>query len=333
MQADAPRARSARAVPDAPVHALVSRSEGLAKGWLIALLERRPLARAAAVPTAGLAARGPGLCAVAARALASDEALAELQALHAPSLAGLSGAVGPAAIVEAAEALRAILWAALLETLPEPRPGQLADLADRLALLTSGLLAAALSDRAPAPTVEDQGENDGGVGGRPVASPLTAVRDRQPTPEPAPGAGLWRDALERRLGGGGRPGERTSLLLVELDDVERMRAAGELDGLLERAGLAIRREARRGDLVAHESDGRTWVLAAESGRPAAEALARRIAAGIAAVGGEHGAPLTVSIGLAVHPDDGLDAGALSAHAEEDMLAARAAGLPVGGERF
>lgn len=333
MQADAPRARGARPVPDAPVHALVSRSEGLAKGWLIALLERRPLARAATVPATDLAARGPELCVAAARALASDEALVELQARHAPELAVLTGAADPAATVEAAEALRAVLWAALVEGLPDPRAGQLSDLADRLALVTAGLLAAALGHRAVAPAVEDDDEPDEHVDERPVPAPLAAVRDRPPAAEPPAGHGLWRDALERRLGGGARAGARTSLLLVEIDGVERMRAAGELDGLLERAGLAIRHEARRGDLVAHESDGRTWVLAAESGRPAAEALARRIAAGIAAVGGEHGAPLTVSIGVAVHPDDGLDAGALSAHAEEDLLAARAAGLPVGREQF
>jgi len=132
--------------------------------------------------------------------------------------------------------------------------------------------------------------------------------------------------LERRLEEGTRLGERTALLLVEVDGVRRLRAAGELDGALERGAAAIREEVRRGDLVAHEEEGRTWLLAVDAGRPAAEDLGQRIAARLALVPGPRGAPLTASVGLAVHPGDGRDAGSLAAHAEERMLAARAAGV-------
>jgi GGDEF domain-containing protein len=40
----------------------------------------------------------------------------------------------------------------------------------------------------------------------------------------------------------------------------------------------------------------------------------------------HGAPLAISIGLAVSPDDAIDADMLAAHADEGLFAARAAGV-------
>jgi GGDEF domain-containing protein len=42
-----------------------------------------------------------------------------------------------------------------------------------------------------------------------------------------------------------------------------------------------------------------------------------------------GAPLTVSIGLAASPADGVDRDALVARADEALYAARAAGVPFG----
>ncbi|MGI8594115.1 MAG: diguanylate cyclase domain-containing protein [Solirubrobacteraceae bacterium] len=300
MELDPLRVRGARPVADAPVHALSAHSDRLAKGWLLAILERRPLEAMATAPTRKLATEGPALCSSTARALASDEELADLVADAPAALRGLE-AGDATEIVEVFEALRAIVWAAIVEILPEPRPGQLADLADRLAHVVAELLRATLA---------------------PVAS-----SERAPAAEP-PGepASLWDRALERKLDEGTRLGERTALILVEVDGVRRLRAAGELDGVLERGAAIIREEVRRGDPVAHEEDGRTWVLAVDAGRPAAEALARRIAARLAVEPGPRGASLTVSVGLAVHPDDGGDAGSLSAHAEEAMLAARAAGV-------
>ena len=350
MELDPLRVRSAGPVPDAPVHALTSHADGLAKGWLLALLERRSLAAIAGAPTEELANEGPALCSSAARALASDEELAALAADAPAVLRRLTGGHG-VGMVEVVEVLRAIVWAAILEILPEPRPGQLADLADRLAHVTAELLKGALAAEAdqaplvqptarvppPMPRASERSEPEFAASPpEPAAlasepSPSPQERDAQtpgrltPLP-PEGGRSLWDRALERRLDEGLRLAERTALLLLEVDGVGRLRTAGELDGALERGAAAIREEVRRGDLVAHEEDGRTWVLAGDMGRPAAEALARRIAARMAGVPGPRGSPLTASVGLAVHPEDGGDTGLLSAHAEEAMLAARAAGV-------
>jgi GGDEF domain-containing protein len=368
---DAPRSRGARPVADAPADALAARADGLAKGWLIALLERRALDAAEDLPVAALARGGPALCAAAARALGSDDALRELTG-RAAAFLELAGGGGAAAAIEAAEALRAALWAAIVEALPEPRPGQLADLADRLAHVTTSLVMAALTaseaastrtrtaldEGARAPRAAGQGKGappspaladlastaesaapplrpapdpSARSGDRPVQAPDPSARSGdRPVQAPDPSArsrgGLWREALEGRLEEGSRVGERTALLLVEVDGLERLRAAGDTEEALARAAAAVRAEVRHGDLIAHEADGRAWVLAPGAGHAWAEALARRIADGVAAVPAPRGAPLTVSVGLAVHPDDGHDAGSLSAFAEEAMLAARAAGV-------
>lgn len=297
MSPHAPRPRGARPVGDAPVQALAARSEALAKGWLLALLDGRPLADAAAVPAAALARDGPQLCATACRALASDEALAELAARTA-QLAELTGAQDGPQSVESVEALRAVLWTAVLEALPQPRPGQLEDLADRLAHVTASYLAAAL--------------------GEPRARPRAAcLPDRR----------SWSAALDRRLTEGARLDERTAVLVAELDGLKRLRASGAPD-TLERASTALVEELVGAGLAVHEAGGCAWAMAPRWGRGRAEALARRLADAVAAIQAPHGAPLCVSVGLAVHPDDGRDAGSLCAYAEEAMLAARAAGITV-----
>jgi GGDEF domain-containing protein len=335
---DAPRARRPRPVADAPVAALVDRSEALAKGWLIALVERRPLAEAAQVPAADLGREAPALLAALARSLASDDALAAFLGGEGRSVARLAGAARPDELAEAVDALRAVVWAATLDALVDPAPAQLAELADRLAhvatrLVTLPATAVSPSTReprsepsrpAPPPAPRDERAAESG----PFARPLQAV--------PAPsreGTPLWLSALEQRLARGDRPGERTALLLVELDGLDRLRAASDTGAaeLLASAGREIRRAVRREDLVAHEEDGRTWIVATDSGRVAAEALARRIADFVARAAAPHGAPLTASVGLAVHPEDGRDAGSLAAYAEEEMLAARAAGVRVLGD--
>jgi GGDEF domain-containing protein len=354
---DTPRARRPRPVADAPVAALIDRADALAKGWLIALVERRPLAEAAEVPAGELGREGPAIFAAYARALASDEALADFLEREARAVARLAGATDPAGVAEAVEAQRAIVWSASLDALSDPAPEQLAELSDRLAHIATRLVALSSGAASPwtrAPRAEPATSRQGPERGareewparaedaRPSAEPsdtppadgesgpFTRPLHAVPTPGEAP---LWLSALEQRLGRGGRPGEKTSLLLVELDGLERLRAASE-DGaadLLSRAAREIRRAVRREDLVAHEEDGRAWILATDTGRLAAEALARRIAEFVGHAASPHGAGLTASVGLAVHPEDGRDAGALAAYAEEEMLAARAAGVRVLGD--
>jgi GGDEF domain-containing protein len=82
--------------------------------------------------------------------------------------------------------------------------------------------------------------------------------------------------------------------------------------------------------MAREDLGRTWVIAPDVERLVSTTLARRIAEGVGAGTAPRGARLQVSIGIAVHPDDGTDAESLVAAAEEGVFGARAAGVSVGG---
>src|SRR4051794_41354821 len=98
---DAPHgARVPRAVAGVPPPALAD-GEAVAKAWLLELVAEAPLERAAAVPVAELAARGPQLCAALLAAVGSA---AELERLGPggdrpalPPAAGLpAGATDPA---------------------------------------------------------------------------------------------------------------------------------------------------------------------------------------------------------------------------------------------
>jgi GGDEF domain-containing protein len=87
---------------------------------------------------------------------------------------------------------------------------------------------------------------------------------------------------------------------------------------------------RRPDVVAHEDDGRVWVIAGDTSRGGARALALRIADAVEAAASLSDAALTASVGIAIYPDDGREASTLTGQAEERMFAARAAGTRVGG---
>lgn len=180
----------ARPVAGAPLDALQARAEDLAKRWAIALIIARPLERIAEISLQELAGEAPSLCAGAVRALGSDEELEQLtgidrsgarqDAAPARTLGALAGAGDPRAAVEAVEALRGVLWEALLEQLGWPTSDfagglsdraparQLADLADRLAYVCAMILAAALA-AAPA--------------GEPAAAPMHEERAFSAFPE------------------------------------------------------------------------------------------------------------------------------------------------------
>lgn len=133
MQPALPRRRPARPVPEAPIEALVADAERLAKGWLIAVIEQRPLAEAGGLASREWATEAPRVCAAAVRALASDRELAEL--------------VPPAGLGGSLDALRAVLWSALRSAWPGCEPDQVWDLGERLAAVIESLADA----RAPWP--------------------------------------------------------------------------------------------------------------------------------------------------------------------------------------
>jgi len=298
--------RVPRPVADVPSAALAD-GEAVAKAWLLELLAARPLADAAHVPVADLAARGPDLCAAVLRAVGSREGLDGLApggeaAALAAAAGGLAGARDPAAAVAAVAALRRAVWAALAapaggDGTGPADPGAAVALAERVAHVADVVAAAVLA--------------------RPVADDLAAAE------EP------WRAAVERRLDAHRRDGATFALLVVEAADAERLLAAGGADAeALEAVEPAVRAAVRPGDAVVRERAGRVWVVAPGADADAARALAEAIAAAASQAAATHGAPLAVAAGVAACPADGIEAGDLGTRADERLFAAQAAGVPV-----
>jgi GGDEF domain-containing protein len=168
------RAAHARPVVELPVEALLARSEDLARAWAIALMLARPADQIGDVPLQEIALGAPSVCARVLRAVESDAELERLTASGSPAgregsfgprqLWAISGARDAAALVQAIETLRAVLWEASLDAIAAPSVRVLEDLGDRLAYVCSALLAAALDAEsapaaAPAPASEPPRED------------------------------------------------------------------------------------------------------------------------------------------------------------------------------
>jgi hypothetical protein len=142
----------ARAVAELASETLSEGGEELARRWAIALILARPLQELGELPLEELSRAAPALCAQALRAVQSDLELERLagrrgtsareSAADARGLAAMCGAREPATLVEAVEALRGVLWEALLGELREPSARLLAEVGDRLAYVCAALLAA-----------------------------------------------------------------------------------------------------------------------------------------------------------------------------------------------
>jgi GGDEF domain-containing protein len=350
------------------VEALAERAQPIAKGWLLLLLERAPLDSLGAIPAATLAAEGPALVAALARALGSDAELARLGpsgdlAPLARQVGPLAAATDAAQVVAAVDALRACLWSAALELSGgHADSAAVAQLAERLAAVAAGVTAtaiggAATSGTAPAPASEPSAPPAPQAMAEPSAPAAPAFHDlREPgppvspgtvtelSPRPSPDSGpggsltamddsdLWIATLERHVDRCQREGGGLALLRVELADAERVVASAppEEQGVpYGRLAQAVRRAIRRQDLVAADHHGRAWVIAPAVGRAGAIALAERIGAGVEHGEPWRGAPLAATIGFAVYGEDGRDAATLIDRAEEAMLGASAAGVPIG----
>jgi len=155
-----------RPLADLPIDALADRADELAGRWASALILARPMSTIGAIPLDDLAREAPSLCGQVLRALESDAELNRLtgngpatgreELAPARRLGALSGAADPASAVVAAEALRRVIWQALLAELREPPARLLADLADRLAHVCSMALVATIA----ASSAQDQNPVD-----------------------------------------------------------------------------------------------------------------------------------------------------------------------------
>lgn len=338
-----------RPVADVPPAAL---ADGIAaaKAWLLALVSAAPLDAVPSLPTADLAREAPALCAAVLRATGSDGELARLVpggdlADLAAGAGRLAGAQTPAAAAAAVGRLRTALWEVLSPPAGRLDGAHVAGLAARLAYVCDIVIQATLSAPGgiagaaePARSASDPGERGRAelrVAGTPAEGaqrdPLDALADvvgvrgggsAQPD-EP------WTAAVAERVRLHRRDGRPFMVLAVEADEAERLLAAdhdGEAARALARAEEAMRREVRADDVVVREHPGRLWLVAPKVDPADARVFGERLAAAVTQAASLHGAPLTISIGIAVCPDDGTAADALVAHADEGVFAARAAGV-------
>ena len=416
-----PRQRLARARPlaEPSVDPVVERAEQLAQDWAVSLILARPLEGAAGVPLEEIAREGPALCAQMLRALQSDVELDRLTGGGAPSgrehsapalrLAAIAGAHDAPAAIDAVEALRGVLWEALVEEIRWPLAERsaaraLAELSDRLAYVCARALAVSLADRlAPAAGggVEEQsthrasggGGDRGSAGAGPSPARAVIVDEREharsdspaagsriasaseaggpsvaaqsvpdaaataferplswdkspPVPPAARGAEIeirderreegpaaWIGAIGAQLERYRQDGVPFAVLLVEPVEMDRLRRAEtplELADLSDRLAHAL--AAAWPDALTRQREGRYWLLARAVTRHGASELAERLQQAVAASVLQHGAPLELAIGIALCPEDGLQAAALASHADVGMYAARSAARRIGTRR-
>ncbi len=244
-------------------------------------------------------------------------------------------------------------------------PDLLADAAERLSLVAALVLAAVLRrrdveesvtsgaarvaplrvarsepDRRSEPGAGDQRERRGERGVTPGFADITPPPGEEA--EQGDGAGLqrareddrdalWVGALRDEIVWAARASLPLSLLLVELDEAERLLAVEpdtEASATFGRFAQAVRTSVRRRDVLACETEARAWIIARDTGRAGAHALGTRIASSVPAEETWRGAPLTVSVGLAVLGEDGYNAAALISAAEQTRFAAEASGIGI-----
>lgn len=259
----------------------------------------------------------------------------------------------------AAEQLCAALWEALHERLRAGDAAQAAALGERIAEVSRAVSALACvghepgsadsnADAAPSgPTRAEAADGGraatvrpGDLGGailvderqprgasiderRPADAPI-AIRDARGGSDAVP----WSAAVQRRLDRYRDDREPFAVLVIELLDAERLRVAqppSESERQLREVEAAIVEQLRPADALVREVDGRYWLIAPHSDAADARAIAGRLSAAARRSASHRGAPLGIAVGIALCPEHGTDAGALTGHAEVDLYAAQAAG--------
>jgi GGDEF domain-containing protein len=145
------------------------------------------------------------------------------------------------------------------------------------------------------------------------------------------GDALWIGALRDEIVRAARARTPLSLLLVELDEAERLLAAEpevQASATFGRFAQAVRTALRHRDVLACESESRAWIIARDTGRAGAQALGSRIVMAVPSEESWRGAPLTVSVGVAVLGEDGHNAATLIDAAEQTRFAAEASGIGI-----
>jgi GGDEF domain-containing protein len=325
----------------------------LTKGWLLALLEHASLDEAPSILAADLPRDGPRLCEAIVRALGDDADLRRIEPdgqleLLVSRAGQLAGAQTPEASVRAVDTLEAVIWSAVRSELGDADPDLMAEIAERLSRVaglvrTATLRGATSTTTAPAPAPG----SPPGTYLRPLPDPRRRGSGGEEPDRPEPSAHrlaepeepdlvegdeqVWVGVLDRELTRAQRSGSPLSLLLLELEEAERVMAVeppGEAAATFGRFAQTVRGVMRRQDILACETDARAWIIARDTGRAGAQALAARTAGSVRMAQAWRGAPLTVSIGVAVLGEDGADSEELIDSAEQARLAAAAEGVGV-----
>jgi GGDEF domain-containing protein len=147
------------------------------------------------------------------------------------------------------------------------------------------------------------------------------VEGGQQPPGPPP---LWVSALGEEIA---RTGSAPlSLLLAELEDADRVLATeSEPDVTFGEFTHALRRAVRRQDMLVSETAARAWVIARDTDRMGARALAERISGSVRDARPWRGAPMVASVGYAVLGEDGTTPPELIDAAEQARFMAAATG--------
>ncbi|MGZ4181450.1 MAG: hypothetical protein ACXVUL_12325 [Solirubrobacteraceae bacterium] len=325
----------------------------LTKGWLLALLEHASLDEAPGILAADLPRDGPRVCEAVVRALTGDAELRRIEPdgqleLLVSRIGELAGAHTPEASVRAVDALEAVIWSAMRSELRDADPELVAEVSERLSRI-AGLVRAATLRRAtfsasassPGPHLrplpDPEPSSDPTPRGHAEPAAQRPEPPSAPLPEPealesvAEDGHVWVSVLDRELTRAQRSGSPLSLLLLELEEAERVLAVEpptEAAATFGRFAQTVRGVMRRQDILACESDARAWIIARDTGRAGAQALAARTAGSVRMAQAWRGAPLTVSIGLAVLGEDGLYSEELIDSAEQARLAAASEGVGV-----
>lgn len=327
-----PRRRRARPVADAPIETLLARIEDITKGWLLALLEQHELHEAPRILAADLTRSGPRVCDAIVRSIADDTDLRRLEPGGAleplVSRAGeLAGAETAEDVSRAVDALHAVVWSALRDELRHPDGDQVAEIAERLALVMELVRGAALRRGDGAGAIVGEGRfgrasaTSAGARGRSAAGGAPASASQA----------LWVGALQEEIQRSERSGAPLSLLLAELEDSHRVLAVetpDEATTTFGRFAQAVRGVARRQDILVCETNARAWIIARDTGRAGAQALGSRIADAVGEARPWRGVPMAASVGVAVLGEDGRTPDELTDAAEEARFAATASGIGI-----
>ena len=183
--------------------------------------------------------------------------------------------------------------------------------------------------------VENGGATERVEGDEDYSAPSGEAYPRSAERSSPVGDALWIGALRDEIVRAARARAPLSLLLVELDEAERLLAAEpqvQASATFGRFAQAVRTALRHRDVLACESESRAWIIARDTGRAGAQALGSRIVMAVPSEQFWRGVPLTVSVGVAVLGEDGHNAATLIDAAEQTRFAAEASGIGIVTDR-